>query len=79
MRGGRLGKRRVHGRHGLAAFLAVPVAVNEQCMVSQHCMAASGVDMAKQSNAYVAKATVITASRIGLIRLICNQGRRVPN
>jgi hypothetical protein len=35
--------------------------------------------MAKQSNAYVAKAIAITASRIGLIRLICNQGRRVPN
>ncbi len=52
---------------------------DEQCMVSQHCIAASGVDMAKRSNAYVAKATVITASRIGLIGLIYNQGRRVPN
>ena|ERR1700674_485933 len=52
---------------------------DEQCMVSQHCIAAPGVDMAKQSNAYVAKAIAITASRIGLIRLICNQGMRVPN
>jgi hypothetical protein len=52
---------------------------DEQCMVSQHCIAASGVDMAKQSNAYVAKAIAITASRIGLIRRICNQRMRVPN
>jgi hypothetical protein len=29
--------------------------------------------MAKQSNAYAAKAIAITASRIGLIRRICNQ------
>ncbi|PYU84915.1 MAG: hypothetical protein DMG50_02955 [Acidobacteria bacterium] len=52
---------------------------DEQGIESQHCVAAAGVDTAKQSNAYVAKATVITASRIGLIKLICNQGRRVPN
>ncbi len=52
---------------------------DEQCMVSQHCIAASDVDMAKQSNAYVAKAIAITASRIGLIRRIYNQGMRVPN
>jgi hypothetical protein len=35
--------------------------------------------MAKQSNAYVAKAIAMTASRIGLIRRIYNQGMRVPN
>jgi hypothetical protein len=52
---------------------------DEQGIVSQHCIAASGVDMAKQSNAYVAKAIAITASRIGLIRRICNKGMRVPN
>src|SRR6267378_3225906 len=52
---------------------------DEQCMVSQHCIAASGVDMARQSKAYVAKATTITASKIGLAKRIRNQGRRVPN
>jgi len=52
---------------------------DEQGIESQHCIAASGVDMAQQSNAYVAKATVITASRIGLIRHIPNQYMRVPN
>jgi hypothetical protein len=52
---------------------------DEQGIESQHCIAASGVDMAKQSNAYVAKATVITASRISLIRHIPNQYMRVPN
>ena len=52
---------------------------DEQCMVSQHCIAASGVDMARQSNAYVAKAIAITASRNGPIRRICNQRMRVPN
>ena len=52
---------------------------DEQCMVSQHCIAASGVDMAKQSNAYVAKAIAITASRIGLIIRISKQRMRVPN
>jgi len=52
---------------------------DEQCMVSQHCIAASGVDMARQSNAYVAKAITITASKMGLAKCICNQGRHVPN
>jgi hypothetical protein len=52
---------------------------DEQCMVSQHCIAASGVDVAKQSNAYVPKAIAITASRIGLIKRIYNQRMRVPN
>jgi hypothetical protein len=52
---------------------------DEQCIVSQHCIAASGVDMAKQSNEYVAKAIAITASRIGLKKRICNQHKRVPN
>src|SRR6267378_6691894 len=52
---------------------------DEQCMVSQHCIAASGVDMARQSNAYVAKAITITASEMGLAKCICNQGRHVPN
>jgi hypothetical protein len=37
------------------------------------------VDMAKQSNEYVAKAIAITASRIGLKKRICNQHKRVPN
>src|SRR6267142_772378 len=35
-------------------------------MVSQHCIASSGVDMARQSNAYIARAITITASKIGL-------------
>jgi hypothetical protein len=52
---------------------------DEQGIVSQHCIAASGGDMAKQSKAYVAKAIAITASRIGLLKRICNQGNRVPN
>ena len=45
---------------------------DEQGIVSQHCVAVSGVDMARQSNAYVAKAIAITASRVSLIRRICN-------
>ena len=52
---------------------------DEQCIISQHCIAASGVDMARQSKAYVAKAIVIEASRIGLIKRMLNQGKRVPN
>src|ERR1700682_955955 len=52
---------------------------DEQGIVSQHCIAASGVGMAKQSNPYVAKAIAITASKIGLAKRICNHGRRVPN
>ena len=43
-----------------------------QGIVSQHCIAVSGVTMARQSNAYVAKAIAITASRVSLIRRICN-------
>jgi hypothetical protein len=35
--------------------------------------------MARQSKAYVAKATTITASKMGLAKCICNQGRHVPN
>jgi hypothetical protein len=35
--------------------------------------------MARQSNAYMAKAMTITASRIGLTRCIFTQGKRVPN
>ena len=50
---------------------------DEQGMVLQHCIAASGVDMAKQSNAYVAKAIAITANKIGLAKRICNQARGV--
>lgn len=50
---------------------------DEQCIVSQHCIAASGVDMAKQSNAYAAKAITITAKKIDLVKRIFNQGRRV--
>jgi hypothetical protein len=45
---------------------------DEQDIVSQHCIAASGVDMAKQSNAYVAKAIAITVSRSGLAKRIFN-------
>jgi hypothetical protein len=53
---------------------------DEQGIESQHRIAASGgVDMAKHSNAYLAKATVITVSRISLIRYISNQYMRVPN
>ncbi len=37
---------------------------DEQGIVSQHCIASSGVDMAKQSNAYIARAITITASKI---------------
>ena len=52
---------------------------DEQDMVSQHCIAASGVDMAKQSNAYIAKAIAVTVSRSGLAKRIFNQLRRAPN
>jgi hypothetical protein len=52
---------------------------DEQCIVSQQCIAASGVDMAKQSTVYVAKAITITGSKIVLIRRIIHQSRRVPN
>ena len=51
---------------------------DEQGIVSQHCIAASGVDMAKQSNAYVAKAIAITASRMSLAKRIYKQRRHVP-
>jgi hypothetical protein len=50
---------------------------DEQGIVLQHCIAASGVEMAKQSNAYVAKEITINASRIDLSRRICNQSRSV--
>lgn len=52
---------------------------DEQCMVSQHCIAASGVDMAKQSKEYMARAITITANKIGLAKRIFRQGRRMPN
>jgi len=52
---------------------------DEQDIVLQHCIAASGVDMVKQSNAYVAKAIAITASKMSFAKRICNQGRHVPN
>jgi hypothetical protein len=52
---------------------------DEQCIVSQHCIAASGVDMAKQWNEYVAKAIARTANIIGLAKRICNQGRSISN
>ena len=52
---------------------------DEQCIVSQHCIASSGVDMAKQSNAYLARAIAITVNKIGLTKRICNQLRRVLN
>ena len=51
----------------------------EQCIISQHCIAASGVDMAKQSNAYVAKTIAITENKTSLMNRIFNQGRRVPD
>jgi hypothetical protein len=50
---------------------------DEHGIVLQHCIAASGVDIAKQSNAYVAKAIAITPSIIGLAKRIRNQARRV--
>jgi hypothetical protein len=43
---------------------------DEQGIVLQHCIAASGVDMAEQSNAYVANAMAITANKIGLAKRI---------
>src|SRR6267142_2377062 len=46
---------------------------DEQGIVSQHCIASSGVDMARQSNAYIARAITITASKIGLAIRIRNQ------
>jgi hypothetical protein len=49
----------------------------EQCMVSQHCIARSSVVMAKQSNAYAARAIAIIANKIGLAKRICKQVRRV--
>jgi hypothetical protein len=52
---------------------------DEQCIVSQHCIACSGVVMAAQSKAYVAKAIDITDNKIGLIKRIFYQIRRVPN
>src|SRR6267378_1578790 len=48
---------------------------DEQGIVSQHCVACSGVDMAKQSDAYVARAIAITANRIDLVKRICGQVR----
>jgi hypothetical protein len=50
---------------------------DEQDIVSQHFIAASGDDMAKQSNEYEARAIAITASKVSLIRRICSQTRRV--
>jgi len=46
-------------------------------MVSQHCIARSSVVMAKQSNAYAARAIAIIANKIGLAKRICKQVRRV--
>jgi hypothetical protein len=40
-------------------------------MLAQHCMASSGVDIAKQSNAYAARVTAITVIRMGLATRIC--------
>ena len=50
---------------------------DEQGIVSQHCIACSGVDMARQSNAYAARAIATTACRIGLAKRIYNHVRRV--
>ncbi len=50
---------------------------DEQGIESQHCIACSGVDMARQSNAYTARAIATTASSIGLVKRICNHVRRV--
>src|SRR5881296_2490811 len=50
---------------------------DEQGIESQHCIACSGVDMAKQSDAYVARAIAITANRTDLVKRICNHVRRV--
>jgi len=49
-----------------AAFRLCSWLCDEQGIVSQHCIASSGVDMARQSNAYIARAITITASKIGL-------------
>jgi len=46
---------------------------DEQGIESQHCMACSGVDMARQSNAYMARAIATTACRIGLVKRIHTQ------
>ncbi len=50
---------------------------DEQGIESQHCIACSGVDMARQSKAYTARAIATTASNIGLVKRICNHVRRV--
>ena len=50
---------------------------DEHGIESQHCIACSGVDIARQSNAYIARAIATIASRIGLVKRICNQVRRV--
>ena len=52
---------------------------DEQGMLSQHCMASSGVDIAKHSNAYTAMANAITAIRIGLAKRIYEQIKGVLN
>ncbi len=49
----------------------------EQGIESQHSIACSGVDMARQSNSYAARAIATTASRIGLVKRISNQVRRL--
>jgi hypothetical protein len=43
-------------------------------MLSQHCMASSGVDMAEQSDAYAPRARTITAVKISLGRRILSKG-----
>ena len=50
---------------------------DEQGIESQHCIACSGVDMTRQSNAYTARAIATTATSIGLVKRICNHVRRV--
>ncbi len=50
---------------------------DEQGIELQHCIACSGVDMARQSKAYTARAIATTASNIGLVKRICNHVRRV--
>ena len=50
---------------------------DEHGIESQHCIACSGVDIARQSSAYIARAIATIASRIGLVKRICNQVRRV--
>jgi hypothetical protein len=50
---------------------------DEQAIVLQHCIAASGVDMAKQSNAYAARPTASSTITVLFAKRIYNQLRFV--